>query len=38
MTNVAKEIYRLAIRAGNGDKDSSAIYEYLARVKGPAED
>ena len=29
MTNVAKEIYRLAIREGNGDKDFSAIYDYL---------
>jgi len=31
LTNVAKEIYRLAIREGNGDKDFSAIYDYLAR-------
>ena len=31
LTNVAKEIYRLAIREGNGDKDFSAIYHYLAR-------
>jgi len=31
LTNVAKEIYRLAIREGDGDKDFSAIYEYLAR-------
>jgi hypothetical protein len=28
---VAKEIYRLAIREGDGDKDFSAIYHYLAR-------
>ena len=31
LTNVAKEIYRLAIRNGDGDKDSSAIYDYLAQ-------
>jgi 3-hydroxyisobutyrate dehydrogenase/glyoxylate/succinic semialdehyde reductase len=31
LTNVAKEIYRFAIREGNGDKDFSAIYQFLAR-------
>ena len=31
LTNVAKEIYRLAIREGHGDEDISAIYGYLAR-------
>jgi 3-hydroxyisobutyrate dehydrogenase/glyoxylate/succinic semialdehyde reductase len=31
LTNVAKEIYRFAIRQGDGDKDFSAIYDYLAR-------
>ena len=31
LTNMAKEIYRLAIREGDGDKDFSAIYHYLAR-------
>jgi 3-hydroxyisobutyrate dehydrogenase-like beta-hydroxyacid dehydrogenase len=31
VTNVAKEIYRLAIREGDGDKDFSVIYDYLAR-------
>ena len=31
LTNVAKEIYRFAIREGDGDKDFSAIYHYLAR-------
>jgi 3-hydroxyisobutyrate dehydrogenase-like beta-hydroxyacid dehydrogenase len=31
LTNVAKEIYRFAIREGDGDKDFSAIYDYLAR-------
>jgi len=31
MTNVAKEIYRFAIREGDGDKDFSAIYHFLAR-------
>ena len=31
LTNVAKEIYRLAIREGDGEKDFSAIYDYLAR-------
>jgi 3-hydroxyisobutyrate dehydrogenase-like beta-hydroxyacid dehydrogenase len=30
LTNVAKEIYRLATRAGDGDKDFSAIYNYMA--------
>jgi hypothetical protein len=31
LTNVAKEIYRLAIREGRGSEDFSAIYGYLAR-------
>jgi 3-hydroxyisobutyrate dehydrogenase/glyoxylate/succinic semialdehyde reductase len=31
LTNVAKEIYRLAIREGDGDKDFSANYHYLAK-------
>ena len=31
LTNVAKEIYRLAIRDGHGDEDISAIYGYLTR-------
>ncbi len=31
LTNVAKELYRLAIRAGDGDKDFSAIHHYLAQ-------
>ena len=31
LTNVAKEIYRLAIREGDGDKDVSAIFDYLAK-------
>jgi len=31
LTNIAKEIYRLAIRDGNGDKDFSAICGYLAQ-------
>src|SRR5438477_7264226 len=31
LTNVAKEVYRLAMRQGDGDKDFSAIYDYLAR-------
>jgi len=31
LTNVAKEIYRLAIREGDGDMDFSAIYDYLTR-------
>jgi 3-hydroxyisobutyrate dehydrogenase/glyoxylate/succinic semialdehyde reductase len=30
MTNMAKEIYRLAIRKGLGDEDFSSIYDYLA--------
>src|SRR5437667_2297932 len=31
LTNLAKEVYRLAMRQGDGDKDFSAIYDYLAR-------
>jgi 3-hydroxyisobutyrate dehydrogenase/glyoxylate/succinic semialdehyde reductase len=31
LTNVTKEIYRLAIREGHGDEDISAVYGYLAR-------
>ncbi len=31
LTNAAKEIYQFAIREGDGDKDFSAIYDYLAR-------
>jgi 3-hydroxyisobutyrate dehydrogenase/glyoxylate/succinic semialdehyde reductase len=34
LTNVAKEIYRFAIREGNGDKDFSAIYHYLGSNLG----
>jgi 3-hydroxyisobutyrate dehydrogenase/glyoxylate/succinic semialdehyde reductase len=30
LANVAKEIYRLAMRQGDGDKDYSAIYEFLS--------
>ena len=30
VTNVAKEIYQLAIREGHGEEDFSAIYDYLA--------
>jgi 3-hydroxyisobutyrate dehydrogenase-like beta-hydroxyacid dehydrogenase len=30
ITNVAKEIYRLAVREGHGEEDFSAIYDYLA--------
>jgi 3-hydroxyisobutyrate dehydrogenase/glyoxylate/succinic semialdehyde reductase len=30
LTNVAKEIYRFAIREGHGEEDFSAIYNYLA--------
>ena len=33
LTNVAKELYRLAIREGHGDEDISAIYGYLARTQ-----
>jgi len=36
LTNLAKEIYRLAIRDGDGDKDFSAIYRYLAQDCDPA--
>jgi hypothetical protein len=37
LTNVAKEIYRFAIREGHGEEDFSAIYNYLAhnRVVNP---
>jgi len=30
ITNVAKELYRFAIREGHGEEDFSAIYDYLA--------
>ncbi len=30
LTNAAKELYRLAIRAGRGGEDFSAVYDYLA--------
>jgi 3-hydroxyisobutyrate dehydrogenase-like beta-hydroxyacid dehydrogenase len=30
VTNVAKEIYRFAIREGHGEEDFSAIYDFLA--------
>ena len=36
LTNVAKEIYRLAIRQGEGDKDISAICGYLAKEHASA--
>jgi len=29
LTNIAKEMYRLAMRAGHGGEDFSAIYDYL---------
>ena len=34
LTNVAKEVYRLAMRQGDGDKDFSAICGYLAQDHG----
>jgi 3-hydroxyisobutyrate dehydrogenase-like beta-hydroxyacid dehydrogenase len=34
LTNVTKEIYRLAIREGHGGEDFSAIYDHLARTQG----
>ncbi|MDB6169549.1 MAG: 3-hydroxyisobutyrate dehydrogenase/glyoxylate/succinic semialdehyde reductase [Verrucomicrobia bacterium] len=34
LTNVAKEIYQLAIQEGHADDDFSAIYDYLARNAG----
>jgi 3-hydroxyisobutyrate dehydrogenase-like beta-hydroxyacid dehydrogenase len=34
VANAAKEIYRLAIRGGHGEKDFSAIYNYLAHCAG----
>lgn len=34
LTNVAKEVYRLAMQDGNGDRDFSAIYGYLAKGAG----
>jgi len=30
LTNVAKELYRLALREGHATEDFSAVYEYLA--------
>jgi 3-hydroxyisobutyrate dehydrogenase-like beta-hydroxyacid dehydrogenase len=36
LTNLAKELYRLAIREGRGDQDISAIYGFLAKNRdGP---
>jgi 3-hydroxyisobutyrate dehydrogenase/glyoxylate/succinic semialdehyde reductase len=31
LANITKEIYRLAIREGDGDKDIAVIYDYLCR-------
>ena len=31
LTNIAKEIYRLAMRDGHGGEDFSAVYEHLAQ-------
>jgi 3-hydroxyisobutyrate dehydrogenase/glyoxylate/succinic semialdehyde reductase len=36
LTNAAKEIFRLAIRAGHGSNDFSAIYEFLAQDQDAA--
>jgi 3-hydroxyisobutyrate dehydrogenase/glyoxylate/succinic semialdehyde reductase len=36
LTNVAKEIYRQAVREGHGNEDISAIYAYLARNQDAA--
>jgi len=33
LTNLAKEVYRLAIRGGHGAQDFSAIYNYLAKTQ-----
>jgi 3-hydroxyisobutyrate dehydrogenase-like beta-hydroxyacid dehydrogenase len=33
-TNAAKELYRLAIRGGHGERDFSAIYDFLAHMAG----
>jgi 3-hydroxyisobutyrate dehydrogenase-like beta-hydroxyacid dehydrogenase len=33
LTNMAKEIFRLAMRADRGSEDFSAIYDYLARTR-----
>ena len=33
LTNVAKELYRLAIREGHGDQDISAIYAHLSQTR-----
>jgi 3-hydroxyisobutyrate dehydrogenase/glyoxylate/succinic semialdehyde reductase len=30
LTNIAKELYRLAMRGGHGTEDFSAIYDFLA--------
>jgi len=34
LTNVAKEIYRMAMREGHGSEDFSAIYDFLAGTQG----
>lgn len=38
LTNVTKEIYQFAIRAGHGEEDFSAIYDYLAHRPGDHKD
>jgi hypothetical protein len=35
-TNVTKEIYRLAMRAGHDSEDFSAVYKYLSNDSGVA--
>jgi hypothetical protein len=36
LTNIAKEIYRLAMRDGHAAEDFSAIYEYLTHPDAQA--
>jgi 3-hydroxyisobutyrate dehydrogenase-like beta-hydroxyacid dehydrogenase len=36
LTNVAKEMYRLAMRDGHATEDFSAIYDYLTNQQAPA--
>jgi 3-hydroxyisobutyrate dehydrogenase-like beta-hydroxyacid dehydrogenase len=37
LANIAKEIYRLAMRGGHDDEDFSAIYEFATGINGKSE-
>jgi 3-hydroxyisobutyrate dehydrogenase/glyoxylate/succinic semialdehyde reductase len=37
LTNITKEIYRLAMRGGHDTEDFSAIYEFTTGINGKSE-